>query len=784
MALRTDPAVQAAAGGLACLALGERRLELGKIGGARHQPEGAVQWLPKAVAALPGEHLRLVDDRERRVESGEGKVAQPAVDHVGGAPAVSDRLGDGLGSGYGVAGGEDPGEGRLQGDRVGLKRPRTGGGEEGEGGRVGSHPDGDDGHVAAQLVAGGVVVAGYEASRLVEDRDAALELDGLDGRRAAEPGDAPAGVEPDALVQGLTDLPGVGGHLAAPLQADHVHRGRAQAAGAPRRVDGDVAAADDHHHFAGEVGRVTEPDVAEEVEGCADATEALLAGDAKPGRPRCPGGHEHRVEPLPAQFLEVVDPLPGDDLDAQVDDVGHVALDDLRRQPVGGDGEAGCATRRGGRLEDPDAVSLARQLPGGGEPCRSGADHRYPLAIRGRPLGCGRLGQCVVGVGDEALETPYRHRAFEAAPGALGFAGRVAGTPEGPDEGCGLGHQAKGLLVLAAAHQGDVAVSLDPRRAAEGARRGAGALDERLLGDGLGERDVGGAPRDHLPVELVRDGHRTGRLAEAAPGAERLVDEARGTAHRDLEAPLRVAPDTLHQGLGEDGHVGVVGRRRHLGRRDAAGAVEGRKDLAEQDHLAPDRRFLLDHKHTVAHVAELDRGLHATDPAPDDQRVVGRRRVHRRLRFHGRERLGEAAHLAGERLGADRADGRHLHPASIDPPFGHQRLGRLHDARRARRAVREVAALLAVSGDEHPVETMLEGMEDPARPHPAGAGQADHDHLRRVVHVRAARQVDARVGDGVGREDEDAGPMGPSVPGHRGGGLQHGVRSQLTWPGE
>jgi hypothetical protein len=79
------------------------------------------------VTSLPGEHLRLVDDRERRVESGELKAAQPAVDHVGGAAAVSDRLGDRLGPGHSVAGGEDPGEGRLQGDGVGLEPPRPGG---------------------------------------------------------------------------------------------------------------------------------------------------------------------------------------------------------------------------------------------------------------------------------------------------------------------------------------------------------------------------------------------------------------------------------------------------------------------------------------------------------------------------------------------------------------------------------------------------------------------------------------------------------------------------------
>ena len=45
-------------------------------------------------------------------------------------------------------------------------------------------------------------------------------------------------------------------------------------------------------------------------------------------------------------------------------------------------------------------------------------------------------------------------------------------------------------------------------------------------------------------------------------------------------------------------------------------------------------------------------------------------------------------------------------------------------------------------------------------------GQADDLHARRVVHVRAAGEVDARVGDVVRREHEDPGDEGvPGGPG-------------------
>ena len=213
--------------------------------------------------------------------------------------------------------------------------------------------------------------------------------------------------------------------------------------------------------------------------------------------------------------------------DAEVGHVRDVSLDHLDGQAVAGDGEPRRASRLGGRLEDRDRVAPAGQLPGGGEAGGAGADDGHPLAVRSGPLGGRRLGQRVVGVGDEPLEAADRHRPLQAAPGALRLAGRVAGAAEGPDQRSGLGDQGEGVLVRAAPHQGHVAVGLDPGRAGEAAGRGAGTLDQGLLRYRLGEGDVGGPARDHLAVELVGDGHRAGHLTEPAAGAELLVDEAR-----------------------------------------------------------------------------------------------------------------------------------------------------------------------------------------------------------------------------------------------------------------
>ena len=183
-----------------------------------------------------------------------------------------------------------------------------------------------------------------------------------------------------------------------------------------------------------------------------------------------------------------------------------------------------------GRLEDLDAVALARELPGGGEAGRARADDGDLLAVLlglldGLRLRAAAPGLAVPLVGDEALEAADRQRALELAARALALAGRVAGAPERADERRRLEHQVERLVVLAAAHARDVAVRLDARRALVGARRDALAADDGLLRHRLREGDEGRAPRHHVGVVLVRHGDVAGHLALATAGAGGLVDE-------------------------------------------------------------------------------------------------------------------------------------------------------------------------------------------------------------------------------------------------------------------
>ena len=190
--------------------------------------------------------------------------------------------------------------------------------------------------------------------------------------------------------------------------------------------------------------------------------------------------------------------------------------------------------------------------------------------------------------------------------------------------------------------------------------------------------------------------------------------------------PSAAGLDALDLAVGQGRDVGVVDGRRHLRRRDAARAVEGREDLAEQDHLPADAGLLLDEQDPVAHVAELEGGLHAADPGADDEDVVVR---HDRTADGPKlgQRLAELLDVPGERLRADRADGGHLQPRGLVATLDQELLGLRDDARGPGGAVGEVGALVAVGGDEDAVEPVLDGVQDPARSDPAGAGQAD-DH--------------------------------------------------------
>src|SRR5450631_3352010 len=136
------------------------------------------------------------------------------------------------------------------------------------------------------------------------------------------------------------------------------------------------------------------------------------------------------------------------------------------------------------------------------------------------------------------------------------------------------------------------------------------------------------------------------------------------------------------------------------------------------------------------------------------------------------QRLRELPHVAHERLSTHRAQRRHLQSLGRNPFGLHQLLSLGDDPTRSGSTVVQQGALVAVGADEHPVEPLLERVQDPSGLEPAAARDVHCRDLSWVVHVPASGQVDAGIGDVVRREDQDP-RLEPGI-----GSSGH---AQLTW---
>ncbi len=153
------------------------------------------------------------------------------------------------------------------------------------------------------------------------------------------------------------------------------------------------------------------------------------------------------------------------------------------------------------------------------------------------------------------------------------------------------------------------------------------SIEDRELRDGRAEGDVDGATGTHAALEGVGHIHRAGVLAEPATDAGHLVHVGGLAGDGGGEAPV----DRLQRidlCVRPDGHVVVVSRRGHARGGDAAGAVHGREDLGQGDHLAADAGLSLHHQDLAPAVRQVQRRLQAGDAPADDEDVVVGSLVH------------------------------------------------------------------------------------------------------------------------------------------------------------
>jgi hypothetical protein len=336
------------------------------------------------------------------------------------------------------------------------------------------------------------------------------------------------GVEEDSLLLGGLRLPRVTWHPIARFDAGQLDL-RPQPDRAAGNVDGDVAAAQDEHtrsegfafgrrgvsvaaliqaeaHVAQEV-RVDQ--YARQVGARKRQADAFVRADR----------HQHRLEAFVENAVQIVDARVQAEFDPQVEDVGHLALDDLRRQAVFGHADPQHASGHRQGFEDRHRITLARQVLRRRQPAGSGADDGDPPGLGSLNRRAGRARFGIDAVGDEALEGADVDR-FVDQPAVAGvFAAVVADPAADPGEGVVFLDDPQRVGVTPFADQGDVALGALPGGAGVAAGRDAQFLDGVGVGDGLRVKLVRRSPRGQPLVERIGDDDGTDRGAVAAADA-------------------------------------------------------------------------------------------------------------------------------------------------------------------------------------------------------------------------------------------------------------------------
>ena len=237
---------------------------------------------------------------------------------------------------------------------------------------------------------------------------------------------APGGVDVDSLLLGLLDLPLVGRHLGAGLEAVEVDIGGAEPQrrsarspwrrcrrprprhAAPRRSAGAFALRPWRNSTASSTPSASSPGTAS-LRPPVLPVERKTASNPESERIDSTRWSSSIATPSAVTFL-------------------MSRARSCLGQPVGGDAPAHDPPGLVLRLEDRDRVAVPSEEEGGGEARRAGADDRDRLAVllRGRPVLGLRVGR-VVSVDHEPLDAPNGDGAVDPGPGALLLARSIAG---------------------------------------------------------------------------------------------------------------------------------------------------------------------------------------------------------------------------------------------------------------------------------------------------------------------------------------------------------------------
>ena len=395
-----------------------------------------------------------------------------------------------------------------------------------------------------------------------------------------------------ALGLGAGDLGILGRHVADATAVDDAHLFGTAAHGRARHVHGHVAAADDAHALAAQVGQLVVADGAQHLDGRLHAgrlfarkAELLIAVGAN--------GQINGIE-LVAQAgkLLAIDGVVEFHVDAGAQDPVDLGLQALARQAVAGDAVAQHAAQVMTLLKDRHLMAHHGQIVGTGKAGRAAADHGNALAGV-----VGHAGLVIVEVAvlnGKTLEGEDVHGIVDHAATAVHLAGMLAHQAANERQRVVLADDLDGIGIAAGLDQRNVTGNVDVRRAARDARdaglavkatgvladvvlkivaktangrkrHGAGLVTDGAVArkiDGAGgaldqiERGLVGAALEHIGEQVAQraQAHAAGRaLAAALGGAQvderrRKLDGTRGErTHRQTTSECIV--QVVHDGL-------------------------------------------------------------------------------------------------------------------------------------------------------------------------------------------------------------------------------------------
>ena len=417
--------------------------------------------------------------------------------------------------------------------------------------------------------------------------------------------------EPEFFLSGRNLLPGT---------AVHDRHFGTQTERRPGAVHRHIPTADDQHLLS-HVRIETKVRIAQKLDALQRALQ-LLSLDLQQ---QAAMGSNRQKDRLVALLLEILQAPSRSDrrvqlqLDAQGQDVVDLLFQHIFGQPVVRYAQPQHPPRLGRRLEDRHLAPLLGKVKGRGEAGRPRTHdcHLLPILWRDKRQiwpGAFLFSPLALVVACKPLQRVDRHRLVDLPAVTRRLTGVVADAAAHRGQGMPLPDQGNCLPELPLGDQGRIALAVHSGRAGRPTGRRISLVDAVDIGDRLRIEFVDDLARTQPLVELVRQLHRTDRLAVPAGIALYRIYKSGRLQQRKLEVP-RLSRNRDQLGVGDNIDIGMFVALHQPGGDRAHRTVVGGKGLVELGHAPADTARPLDQVDLEPGLGQIQRGLHPGDAA-------------------------------------------------------------------------------------------------------------------------------------------------------------------------